>query len=218
MTPQEYLKSTNLEVLQGQIHYQLHHLPLERWSVQGFGFMRAYIDIPTVTDAWPGTTARIHLWDKRLMAPGGSRIHTHPWSLDSLILAGVLQNQRYMEQDWSTHHHSHWGSVLRPGENADLIGKPKQVCLLEGERETYFPGQGYHQDKDEIHESIIGLSGTVTLCIRQVTPGNDPDYAWTYWAARSQWNNHRPRPATEQEYHYVRATAIQLLRFCQELP
>lgn len=59
------------------------------WSVQGLGMMRMYLS-PEV---------RLHVWDSCLKIPSASPLHTHPWDMESSVVAGRYKQHRYILRD-----------------------------------------------------------------------------------------------------------------------
>lgn len=172
---------------------------LEEWSVQGMGMLRRYLP---VEDDVPGHTRRIHVWDSRLIVPGVSLMHTHPWDMVSEVFFGGLVNERYVYTD-AGYEDEHWyyRQDLRPGEGGGLFAKPVKVNLRIDQEDTVVPGGIYTQTKNEIHVSCP-QDGCVTIVDRVVPEGHNPDHAYTFWPAEdgpNGWVSAEPRPATLRE-------------------
>lgn len=173
-----------------------------KWSVQGLGMMRFYLS----------DSVRLHIWDSSLKVPGASALHTHPWDLDSVVVAGRYKQHRYTETPadstvWDDHVKQQFKAVtIQCGEGACVMSEPEEVTLVEGMLETYLEGMGYHQDSNEIHWSIPE-DGTVTLVTR--TFKADRDHARVLWRGKGPWVDAKPRPATPLEIVNVTARALE---------
>lgn len=153
------------------------------WSAQGLGMLRVYL-CPEI---------RLHIWDRSLLAPGVSPVHTHPWDFHSLIIVGELNNQRFEEDPLG----EPWQKVtIKCGENACSTSEPQLVHLQAKQVERYPTGTVYEQRADEIHRSLPE-DGTVTIIRRR--PLADPDHAAVYWRGKGLWVDAKPRAATENE-------------------
>ena len=178
------------------------------WSVQGLGMMRMYLTADR--------SVRLHVWDRALVVPGASPVHTHPWDFTSLVVAGRIFNQRFtVANTWDAADPWNRGR-LKCGEGAHIVatltdaveGAAERVGLVEGPVETWRQGESYQQDKDEIHRSLPE-DGTVTIVTRRFGP--DPDHAWVYWrgAPGTPWRDAAPRTATPEEIRDVAARALE---------
>lgn len=174
-----------------------------KWSVQGLGMMRVYLSKET----------RLHIWDSALKVPGVSALHTHPWGLNSLVVAGVYKQHRYLEyttQEFPNADMTHVGTYnkvqIQCGEKACVIGEPTSVQLLENFLETYPQGCDYWQKSNEIHLSTP-VDGTVTIVDR--TFQADTEHANIYWRGRGPWVDAKPREATPAEVNSVTARALE---------
>jgi hypothetical protein len=173
------------------------------WSAQGLGMLRLYLAKPAI---------RLHIWDSSLKIPGVSALHTHPWHFDSLVIAGVLHNRRYLsfaQEHATTLPVERYNTVeLTCGENACTHGEPIPVWLHEQGLETYRVGQTYHQQLSEIHLSLPE-DGTITLVERRVPDGQSADKAEVLWRGRGQWIDAKPRPATKEEVETVTKRSLE---------
>lgn len=174
------------------------------WTVQGFGMVRTYLD-----DAkeW-----RLNIWDASLKVPNVSEIHDHPWSFTSWVLCGGLTNIRFERADQvqlvQVPGDARRGFslklqhvVIATGEGGGPICAPDTVELLARQPESYGPGEGYIQERAEVHQTIA-LPGTVTL--NQRSPATPEHTANIYWPS-GPWVSAEPRPATRTEiYNAVR--------------
>lgn len=169
------------------------------WSVQGLGMMRLYLD--------PNHIYRLHIWDSSLKVPGVSALHTHPWDLESTVVAGVYKQHRYIE---TVKHLAHeWQRPLeynkvgiKCGAGACLLAKPTKVLLSEQALETLYEDGVYTQRAEEIHLSVPE-DGTVTLVKKTMAPGGNPDNAYVYWPGRGNWVSAEPRKATLDEIETI---------------
>lgn len=164
------------------------------WSIQGFGMLRLYLD--------DGQVGRLHIWDTKQMAVEDvSTVHDHPWDLDSRIISGMLCNQRY-ERNGAGEGSEHWKAVLiRTGEGGHPLHDPVDWFLRPKPPETYHPGDKYHQDAPEIHESLPSR-GCVTVVER--TFSRPRDIATSLYRNTPEWVSAEPRPATKEEVdHFV---------------
>ena len=174
-----------------------------RWTVQGFGLLR--FDLADI--------ARIHIWDSRLRYdPDVSTIHDHSWRLRSLIVAGLLKNQRYVVAESLVAHMGddpaaiYHGATIVAGVHSDLkLSNQRVVRLRAFEQEYYLPGYHYTQEAAELHETIAE-DGTVTLMERKHDgPTGEANVFWPYGTI---WKHAKPRPATPDEVHAVVTNAL----------
>lgn len=56
-----------------------------QWSIQGLGMLRLYLSEET----------RMHVWSSLGRISDVSPLHTHPWSFNSIVVAGKVINKRY---------------------------------------------------------------------------------------------------------------------------
>lgn len=167
------------------------------WQYQGLGMIRLHL----------GTRHRLHIWDRSLAVPDVSTIHDHlQWGLNSTILVGQMINQRYTQEQRP-------GSIMfqhariKACEGGGIEQSLGMTFLHPCEQETYYPGNCYFQEPDEIHESIP-YEGTVTLMAK--TPTNDRDGARVFWR-KGDWVSAEPRPATNREICQCLNKALALL-------
>lgn len=179
----------------------LEHRMAYDWSLQGFGMLRTYIS----------KELRLHVWDSRYRTLSVSDLHTHPWSFDSLIVAGQMQNRRWsrisrddikadIDREFLEHE-------LRCGTGGGLTHahNDKFVTLAPHPWETYQEGETYHQRDTEIHQSSF-LDGTVTLIYR--TFNEDEDHASVFVPTGQEWISAEPRPATGLEVMDITRQAL----------
>lgn len=152
-------------------------------------------------------SVRLHVWDNRYVTPGASEMHTHPWGMKSTVVAGVVENIRYVECEpaLDVPHLPYHRQTIFCGAGGGLEGDPEDVELLQFSPETYLPGESYQQRSDEIHVSRP-QTGTVTIVERSF--GSDVDRAYVYWPAGSEWGSAEPRPAADYEVISILGEAL----------
>jgi hypothetical protein len=170
------------------------------WTVQGFGMLRCYPDRLDSSKRF-----RLNIWDSRLMVPGVSVIHDHPWSFDSWIINGDFYNIRYVEDAFSGDEYSFM--VIKTGEGGGPDGSAGMMRLRPAPAEHYSTGEKYHQDPTEIHMSAYA-NGTVTLNDR--TRVGDGEHARVFWPRGQSWVDAEPRKATRDEIERVVWNALRL--------
>lgn len=171
------------------------------WSIQGLGMLRTYLD--------EGKVQRLHVWSDEAKFEGASELHTHPWNMTSIVMAGVLEQQRFIvdalpERDEAP---THMEQTILCGEGGGLCGAPRPVLLREMHPEFYGEGGMYRQKWWEIHRSRP-KNGTVTVIARDFT--DDPDHAYVYWPYGEEWVTAEPRTATPEEVERVTRNALDL--------
>lgn len=178
------------------------------WTVQGLGMMRMYLTADR--------SVRLHVWDRALVVPGASPVHTHPWDFSSYVVAGRVFNQRFgVAADDSITAYEWNRARLKCGTGAHIVatledhvdGGVERVRLVEWAVETWSEEATYFQSKDEIHRSMPE-DGTVTIVTR--TFGADPDHAWVFWrgAPGTAWGSAEPREARPEEVMAVTERAL----------
>lgn len=161
------------------------------WTKQGLGMLRTYI-APEI---------RLHVWDHRLKFHNVSELHTHPWNFHSVVVAGKVINQRYVESDDGR---DILRQTIKCGEGGGLVGNPEVVKLTSGMRESYVEGDIYLQNAAEIHRSAP-LDGTVTIIHREFL--DDTEHAYVYF--EDDWVTAEPSPAGGVERDDVCARALE---------
>jgi hypothetical protein len=170
-------------------------LPLEDWTVQGFGLLRLRIDDHT----------RLHIWHSRFRVPDVSDVHDHAqWAFQSTVLAGMLVNVRFVYSVPTQGPGSVHGAVIKCGADAGIKERLLAGDLVPGAPELYLPGGSYSQEPSEIHRTFAA-DGTVTLIIQD---RREVDTARVFWPAGALWVSARPRPATEQEVSSAVGSAL----------
>ena len=171
----------------------LRHPKEFHWSTQGLGMLRIYLAQHT----------RLHIWDRSLLVPGVSPVHTHPWDFKSTVVVGLMRNTRFIEASSG----ERWNRVLiKCGEDACTMGEPEQILMQEQLSEQYREGDEYQQASTEIHLSHPE-DGTVTIVERVFKP--DTEHAYVYWRGKGAWVDAKPRPATPDEVQSVTQRALE---------
>jgi len=183
-----YVRPLALSVLQNWLSY--------RWSLQGFGMLRAYIT----------KELRIHVWDSRFAVKDVSTIHDHPWHFESCVIAGRLVNTRYRVEprvsgaSWDRAQFIKERIVCGPGggleKNLDMTVNGERVWLTPLEPEHYEAGDTYRQQADEVHHTWCE-DGTVTIVHREFL--KDTEHANVFYKADSKWISAEPRDARPDE-------------------
>jgi len=194
--PKDLLK-TVVKAILGNPH------AFQPWSVQGFGFARLHMT----------ATTRLHVWCSALRTPGltesHSDIHDHlQWGLTSTVVAGVMCNERFIQD--VLHGVEHMAAIVTCGVGAKAsmaaeTAKTKRRFLTALPSEFYHEGQSYHQEPGEIHRSIPE-DGTVTLMRKFNMETND---ATVFWQEKLGWVDAEPRPATVEEIDLACKTALE---------
>lgn len=164
-----------------------------KWTIQGFGMLRTYLDDEQVN--------RLHLWNTDVANPNVSTIHDHAWDFDSRIVHGSMGNRRYVAGNYADGGKVYKWAKIRAGEGGGIISDPDLMAIKEKPYEVYQAGETYHQDAPELHESCPA-PGTVTVITRNFHANRD--IATVCWR-EGDWVTAEPRPATQQEIeHFIR--------------
>lgn len=161
-----------------------------KWSIQGLGMLRLYLSGET----------RLHVWDRHFIAPNASPLHTHPWAFDSLVVAGVVNQHRYVPGGTP-----YYTATVKCGPGGGIVGNPERTGLTRGPQETYRAGDHYRQWPDEIHESFPE-TGTVTIVTRHFSA--DRDYARVFWES-GDFGSAEPRVATHEEVMEITSRSLE---------
>lgn len=174
---------TDFEKLRLVVENVMRHPGEFDWSTQGLGMLRVYLR-PDV---------RLHVWDRSLLVPGASPLHSHPWNFTSTIIAGRLINRRYKSFQSASETFQEFNCVrIQCGENAHVEGEPTAVKLVQQADEHWVQGSTYRQTAEEIHWSLPE-DGTVTICEREFK--QDRDHALVFWRGKGGWVDAKPRRA-----------------------
>jgi len=167
----------------------LEHPESMDWTLQGFGMLRCYLE----------PELRLHVWDSRFRFADVSDLHTHPWDFHSVVIAGVVCNQRFREvTQWEAGHPSYRRQTIRCGEGGGLCGAPEDVRLEASRCEVLEEGAIYTQAAREIHRSVPE-DGTVTIIEREFK--EDAEHAYVYF--HGEWVTAEPRAATQEEIEAI---------------
>ncbi len=188
-----------------------------KWSLQGFGMLRLYLDSQRIF--------RLHIWDSRFAVEGVTRIHDHPWDLSSLIVSGSLINKRFVIID--PNGPPSLNTLLRKvnmpmdrlgivaGEDASERLPAEPVDLYESSFESYVPGDIYNQRAEEIHLSAPE-DGTVTLVQRGFRHDRNRDHAYVFKERGTPWIDAKPRLATLDEVETIMRHALTIYSYTEE--
>lgn len=164
----------------------LEHHSAFHWTVQGFGFIRTYLD---ADKRW-----RLNVWHNDLRVPNVSAIHDHPWDFVSYIIAGRMMNTKYFQEPGKLPTHNFFEIIT--GEGGGPSGETYSCTLSDAEHQVYVPGNIYSQIRTEIHETRF-TDGTVTLNDR--SPPTPDHKARVFWPVGEKWVDAIPRDATKEE-------------------
>lgn len=186
------MRNPNHAITKACVKSILAHADAFEWSLQGLGMLRLYLEPQT----------RLHVWSAAAAVKEVSEVHTHPWHFRSVIVAGVLYNQRY-----TTHPDGvpYLRQELLCGPGGRLKGNPQPILLQAEPIERYTAGECYAQSADVRHKSTPE-DGTVTIIER--APAGDPDHAEVFWRAGTEWVSAEPRPATPEEVRNITRNAL----------
>lgn len=170
------------------------NLPIEDWTMQGFGFLRLRVDSNT----------RLHIWDARLRRPGVSDIHDHAqWAFTSIIISGSIINIRYKLSEGTPF----MMATLQAGIGGGMKSDSTEEVLIKAETpELYTVGDSYRQEPAEVHRTAA-TDGTVTLISQE---RKATDTARVFWPKGSVWGDALPRQATEKEIEDVGGFALSI--------
>ena len=179
-----------------QVRQILFHPENHEWTTQGLGMLRTYLD--------PSGIYRLHIWDSSQVNPQASRIHDHPWSFESRVIAGGLVNQRYYR---SEHPNSMEYQLvqIKCGAGGGPVSGIETVHLLMVQEEELNAGDVYAQHWTELHDSAAE-DGTVTIIKRDFK--TDTEHATVCWE-KGPWGSAEPRRAEPEEVRYVTQTALE---------
>jgi hypothetical protein len=131
------------------------------------------------------------------MTPGVSRLHSHPWDFESIVVAGHFTNIVWEENSFDLAPRTHYGATIKCGEGGGIVSEPELVSLDSDQPFVMTPGHEYTQSADWIHETYAA-DGSVTLCTRRVTEG-DGEHARVFWKPTDGFVSAEPRRATADE-------------------
>lgn len=178
---------------------------IKDWTIQGFGMVRFHLD-----DQY-----RINIWDMTYRVHNVSDIHTHPWDFDSVVVAGEVLNQRFI--DTGFHKPVTKGELIKlgwllvghvrikPGPLGGSLEDLDPTHLVALKPETVPAGSTYSQRADEIHRSLPKHLSITMNERRRV----GEDVADVYYDG-GQWVNAKPRLATAAELRKTLAEVLAL--------
>lgn len=164
------------------------------WSLQGFGMLRTYL-APEI---------RLHIWDGRFQVSDVTLMHTHPWNFHSLVVAGRVDNIRFLK-DESGMGRTMMEQEIQCGVGGGVSADPVGTFLRKCEREMYYEGDTYTQKAHEIHMSLP-QEGSVTIIEREFL--DDTEHAYVYYERNSEWVSAEPRPAEPWEVGAICGSAL----------
>jgi hypothetical protein len=159
-----------------------------QWTLQGFGMLRCYIS----------KEIRLHVWHSGFSVPNFSPIHDHPWSFRSVILAGAINNQRYLPFYAPTLSptEEYLTTTIKCGAGGGMVkDEVGTIHLKRLPMERYGVGSWYTQDARELHESFPE-DGSVSMIYREFQP--DTEHARICWKT-GPWVSAEPRKAYTSE-------------------
>lgn len=166
----------------------LEHSQDYKWSVSGLGMLRTYLDEET----------RIHIWDSSLLVPGVTLLHTHPWSFESVVIAGSIQDHRMTKLKGGpiSDRGLYDEYYIRCGAGGGVKDEPRKVRLYAQASRAYGDGHRYEHDPEDIH--CTGFQeGSVTMVKRKFR--EDRDSAYVYAPAGEPFGNANSHPVSGLE-------------------
>ncbi len=180
------------------------------WRSHGIGMLRTYLD-PGFDD-W-----RLNLWHSRLLNPGISTMHTHPWAFQSFVIAGALANTRWMRvSEYAEFPAACYNEGIipcgahAPRQHTDgplLEGEPVKVWLQPLPGECWQHGDQYRQAPEEIH-TTQARDGTISVMHR--TDYTEDGRASVFWPCGAPWGD-ASRPTSEEDVLVTVAAALEAL-------
>lgn len=167
-----------------------------KWSLQGFGMLRLYIE----------DELRLHIWDSRYQIRNVSIVHNHPWSFESHIIAGTIWNYEYEfneAQPDNKFSEPYYLEKIITGEKARAVETNKvkygYLSHIDMEPQEYSEGDNYYQRKDILHKTVYA-DGTVTLIAREDRDPESHAYSgWPGFLGRHGWISAAPCDATSEQ-------------------
>lgn len=166
-----------------------------KWSRQGLGMLRLYLS----------KELRLHVWHGELITPNVSMIHDHPWDFESTILAGQINNIRYVP---SLEGNNYMFNRIICGEGGGLEPElPRQVVMAEQLTEHYSMGCRYAQKAKEIHKTTA-RNGTITIIERKFY--EDTEHAHVFWDGPG-WVSAEPQVANSIHVELATKAALYVM-------
>ena len=173
------MKNDVLKILHDPLKYE--------WTISGLGMLRLSLS----------PTLRLNIWDERLIEPGVSLIHNHPWHFQSVVILGFVVNAKYgVFKDAREVNYRMVGCGANPNDGTNL--GPIEVChIAETHVAEYYESDAYAMNASEIHK-LEPLDGSVTLIskIPQIEP---TEWAMVFWPVHEPWGDARIREARPDE-------------------
>jgi hypothetical protein len=109
--------------------------------------------------------------------------------------------------------HGHCGAVvnvarIKTGEGGGIFERRPLGLLAPAEPELIGPGEQYHMDAPELHESIPSR-GCVSVISRKFYTTREDQFATVCWR-EGDWISAEPRPATRAEIEHFVSLAVSL--------
>lgn len=167
-------------------------LPGWTWTVQGLGMLRCYTS----------NGDRITIWHEDLVYPGVTRVHDHPWDLESTVLSGDVYDHVYSlggfrGSDVYTRY------LITAGEGRPSY--PETVLLFKVATKVLSVGDTYRHAWSDVHSTSFS-NGAVTYCRRSNRQGQ---MARVYVPAGEEYGSAEPRPATPEEVDKYAGLALE---------
>jgi hypothetical protein len=186
--------SSTHQITKSLVRSILEHPHGRDWTLQGFGMLRLYLD----------SEHRMHVWDDRYAVRGVTLHHTHPWDFESIVVAGSVENIRFVETD-GPDGTEFTKQLILCGEGGGVAAEPERVKLLGYTSEHLREGDRYRERGDEIHVSVPA-QGSVTIIRR--TYHEDADHAYVYY--EDKWVSAEPRKASVMEIEDITRRSLEL--------
>jgi len=178
------------------VEFILRHALDYRWTVQGLGMLRLYIN-PSI---------RLHIWDNRIQVPDVTLIHTHPWDFTSQVIAGRLKDHIYEEiKSIEDNSFPAMKQRIQCGVGACLVGKPEYIHMKEKAIVHHSHGHLYRHFAEDIHYTEF-QDGTVTVITRKFK--KDTEHAYVYMPNGEPFVSAEPIEATTEQVYGITQTAL----------
>lgn len=173
-----------------------------KWSVQGFGMIRTYLDEAKIY--------RLNVWHKKFKVNHVSEIHDHPWDFTSKVLFGSFFNTRFIEVRPETERGCKFNcSEIITGDGGGMVGEKREIFLLQQLSEVYRAGDVYSQKWNEIHKSDYS---DYTVTINERFRIGSSENARVFWPLGEDWIDAKPRSATNEELEPIFSDILNLLK------
>lgn len=163
------------------------NMPLDAFSVQGFGMMRLRLS----------DNLRLHLWHHGFRTDGVSDIHDHrQWGLRSTVLAGHIRDNIFGIGDGRPNYDA---VQIKAGEDAREISR-QPVELLYLDEQRYQAGDTYEHRPNDIHRT--GYDNFTFTLMEQFRDPLNKDGAFVFVPRGGMWVDAKPRPANGYELEF----------------